>query len=94
MSELEKLRELLFAEEQKTLQDIKQRTESPGIRTRDVAEVLPGAIAVSHRKDPGFVKALHEPVRECFEYAVQKDPRSFANALVSRHRAGYSQVHS
>ncbi len=81
MSELEKLRELLFAEEQKTLESIKERTESPSTRTRDVAEVLPGAIGVSHRRDPALVKALREPVRESFEYAVNKNPRAFADAL-------------
>ncbi|NNF51890.1 MAG: hypothetical protein HKN59_05560 [Gammaproteobacteria bacterium] len=81
MSELEKLREILFAKEKQTLENIRERTETPSTRTRDVAEVLPGAIGLSHRKDPQLVKALREPVRESFEYAVDKNPRAFADAL-------------
>ncbi len=81
MSELEKLREILFSKEQEALASIKARTESPGPRTRDVAEVLPGAIGLSHRQNPALSKALREPVRESFEYAVNTNPRAFANAL-------------
>ena len=81
MSDLEQLKELLFGAEKEALQSITERIGRREVRTADVADILPEAIHLSHRKDGELVDSLTQPVGECLRNAVRDDPRTYGDAL-------------
>ncbi len=82
-SDLDKLRRILLGDENKTVQELKERVSSPEIRSRDVAEILPDALSritgEERKKDLG--RALSEPLEEAVKLSIRKDPKTFADLL-------------
>ena len=81
MSDLDRLKSLLFGAEKEALDSITERVERREIRTADVADILPEAIYQSHNKNAELVESLSEPVGECLQRVFQEDPETYGNAL-------------
>jgi len=64
MSQIEELRQIIVGDDADTLRDLKERIENIEKRTKDVAEVLPGAINERIRKDSKLLKKQLERSRK------------------------------
>ena len=81
MTDLDKLKDLLFGAEKQVLDSISERVESRELRSADVADILPEAIRTSHRNGRDLGDALREPVGECLQQAIRDDPKTYSDAL-------------
>lgn len=81
MSDLDKLKDLLFGAEKEVLDSISERVESRELRSADVADVLPEAIHSSHRKNGELREALRDPIGECLQQEFRDDPQTYGDAL-------------
>lgn len=81
MNDLDQLKELLFGAEKEALDSISERVERREVRTVDVADILPEAIHLSHRKNTELVESLTQPVGECLQHAFRDDPQTYGDAL-------------
>ena len=67
MSDLDKLKDLLFGAEKQVLDSITERVESRELRSADVADILPEAIHASHAQGSELRESLREPVGQCLQ---------------------------
>jgi OOP family OmpA-OmpF porin len=74
------LRTLLVGPEQRELLELQARLHDSAAVTRDVARVLPDAIAL-RTKDPALNRVLAPLVEESITASVRKDPQPLADAL-------------
>ncbi|MEO1034358.1 MAG: hypothetical protein AAFX44_02245 [Pseudomonadota bacterium] len=81
MSDLDKLKNLLFGAEKEALDSIAERVERPEMRASDVADVLAEAVHRSHKQGKELVDSMAEPVGECLQQAFHKDPQTYSDAL-------------
>ena len=81
MSDLDKLKDLLFGKEKEALDSIAERVERPEMRASDVADVLAEAMHRSHRQGSELVDSMAEPVGECLQQAFHDDPQTYGDAL-------------
>lgn len=81
MSDLDKLKDLLFGAEKQVLDSISERVESRELRSADVADILPEAIHTSHRQGNDLGEALREPVGKCLQQEFRNDPQTYGDAL-------------
>ena len=80
MSKLDELKDLLFSDEQRVLEDISDRLETPDRRVADLAEVLPESIEESHKRGR-LASAMRKPLAEVMTVAIREDPQDYADAL-------------
>lgn len=81
MSDLDKLKELLFGMEKQALDSITQRVEKRELRSADVADVLAESIHTSHQQGGDLREALRKPVGECLREEFRSDPQAYGDAL-------------
>lgn len=81
MNELDELKSLLFGAEKQALDSIAERVQKPETRAVDVADVLPEAIRLSHKKGGELVANLRGPVGQCLRESFQEQPQEYADAL-------------
>ena len=81
MSDLEKLKDLLFGAEKQVLDSISERVESRELRSADVADILPEAVRTSHGNGGELVESLREPVGQCLKQEFRDDPQAYGDAL-------------
>ena len=81
MSDLDKLKSLLFGAEKEVLDSISERVESRELRSADVADILPEAIHASHRQGEELGEALRDPVGQCLRQEFHDDPQTYGDAL-------------
>ena len=81
VSDLDKLKDLLFGAEKQVLDSISERVEKRDLRSADVADILPEAIHTSHQQGSDLTEALREPVGECLQQEFHDDPQSYGDAL-------------
>jgi len=81
VSDLEKLKDLLFGAEKEVLDSISERVESRDLRSADVADILPEAIHTSHRNGNELTASLREPVGACLQQEFREDPQTYGDAL-------------
>ena len=81
MSDLDKLKDLLFGAEKQVLDSISERVESRELRSADVADVLPEAIHASHRRGGELGEALRDPVGQCLQQEFRDDPQTYGDVL-------------
>ena len=80
-SDLETLRELLFAQEKKQLNGLRERFENPSLHARDVSQVLPQAVLLASAKDGQLAAALTPAVETALQASVKRDPSILVNAI-------------
>jgi len=78
---LDALKSLLLGEEQQQLEEISERVADPGLRSSDIAEVLPESLRLSDSQGSELTNALERPVTRCIQRRIERDPDSFADAL-------------
>ena len=81
MSDLDKLKDLLFGAEKQVLDSISERVESRELRSADVADVLPEAIHASHAQGGELRESLREPVGQCLQREFRDDPQTYSDVL-------------
>ena len=81
MSQIDELRQIIVGDDADTLRDLKERIENIEKRTKDVAEVLPGAINERIRKDSKLSEALTKPVFKGLKEAIRKEPEAYGEIL-------------
>ena len=81
MNDLEELKSLLFGAEKQALDSITERVQKPETRAADVADILPEAVRLSHRRGTDLVATLREPVGECLRDSFHNEPKEYADAL-------------
>lgn len=79
-SSLEPLRELLLSQERSRLEQLQSRLADPDQRAADVADVLPDALMLK-ADDAGFIEALQQPVDQCLQHSVERNPQGLADVL-------------
>lgn len=80
MNKLDELKEILFGDEQRTLDDLSDRLETPDRRMADLVEILPDSIEESHRGGR-LASAIRKPLSEVMAVAIREEPKSYADAL-------------
>jgi len=85
MDELEALKHLLGgAQQQKEIEKITHRVSDPKKRNADVANILPTALFSANKKQGGALRtALQNPVTDCVEQAMLKQPQRFVKPILS-----------
>ncbi len=81
MNDLDQLKTLLFGAEKQALDSITDRVQRRETRAADVADVLPEAVHLSHRRGDDLVATLREPVGECLQKSLRDEPERYADAL-------------
>jgi len=77
---LAELRSLIVGPDHELLGSLKARLDDPAIRTADVSEVLPDAIAL-RGKDQHLARALAPTLEDAITTSVRRNPRPLADAL-------------
>lgn len=80
-TDLDKLKDILFANEKRALDALTRRLDTEESRTADVADVLPGAIEQSSEHGPALSESLKKPLEDTLTEAIVRDPHKFAVAL-------------
>ena len=78
---MDKLRSLLLGPAEKQLADVHARLTDPQRQLKDVAHVLPAAIAVRARQDDELTDAMGPTVAAALDRSIRKDPQPLADAL-------------
>jgi hypothetical protein len=81
MKQLKELKQLLFDDEQRRLDELKEHLCNPQRRAQDIADSLPDSISISRAKGPELTRSLQEPVTECVKKAARENTQFFADAL-------------
>ncbi|MBT8082892.1 MAG: hypothetical protein KJP08_02215 [Gammaproteobacteria bacterium] len=81
MSDIDRLKELLFGAEKQVLDSITERVEKRELRSADVADVLAESIHTSHQQGGDLREALRKPVGECLREEFHHDPQTYGDAL-------------
>lgn len=77
---LNELRDLVLAPERARLDVLQQRIDDPERRLEELAAALPDAVRM-RAEDNGFINALQQPVDQCIQHSVERDPQGLADAL-------------
>ncbi len=81
-NDIEKLRDLLFRDEQDAIEELKQRLSNRYQRTQDVSDVLADALRLTYKRDgEDLSEALGDLLGQAVHQSVQQDPQRFADAL-------------
>ena len=75
------LRSLLLGPAEKQLADIHARLADPQRQLKEVAHLLPAAIAVRSREDDALTDAMAPTVAKALDRSIRKDPQPLADAL-------------
>jgi hypothetical protein len=81
MKQLKELKQLLFDEERRHLDELKEHLSNPQRRAQDIADSLPESILISRNKGPELTRCLQEPVTACVKQAARENTQFFADAL-------------
>ena len=81
MSQIDELRQIIVGDNAELLDELKQRIESVEQRTKDVAEVLPGAIEDRLDTDNRLVDSFKKPVSIGLKQAIRTEPDAYAEIL-------------
>ncbi len=80
--DIDRLRDLLFGQEQDAIEELKQRLSNRYQRTQDVADVLADALRLTYSRDGADLsEAVGELLGQAVHQSVQQDPQRFADAL-------------
>jgi hypothetical protein len=77
---LGELRDLVLGPDRARLEAIQQRLDDPERRTEELAAALPDAVRL-RADDKHFIDALQQPVDQCIQHSVERDPQGLADAL-------------
>lgn len=77
---LNELRDLVLGPERARLEALQQRIDDPDRRIEELAAALPDAVRM-RAADARFVDALQQPVDQCIQHSVERDPQGLADAL-------------
>src|SRR5688572_3176 len=80
-NELESIRTLLFGDEKRELDHLKERLEDPGIHAREISEVLPQAVTLASAKDGKLAWALTPAVESALKESVKRNPAPLVAAI-------------
>jgi OOP family OmpA-OmpF porin len=81
-ADLEKLRELLFLREMKSLRKLENRLDDPVRHAQETSEVIAEALLLRGQKKDPLLYTAFEPMAEAlFKEAMRKNPMDFVNAL-------------
>jgi len=81
-SALATLKTLLIGDEQTTIRRLEEETHDPEIQQQRVADSLPTSIVKAYRNAPEeLTRSLEQPVSECIEGSVTRNPGFFADIL-------------
>lgn len=75
------LRSLLLGPAEKQLADVHARLTDPQRQLKEVAHLLPAAIAVRSRQDDELTEAMAPTVAAALDRSIRKDPQPLADAL-------------
>lgn len=78
---MDKLRSLLLGPTEKQLADVQARLTDPQRQLKEVAHILPAAIAVRSRQDDELTDAMAPTVAAALDRSIRKDPQPLADAL-------------
>jgi len=78
---LDRLRDLLLKPEQNQIQSIENRLNDPMVRSNEIANVLPDAVALSVMRSKKLPRALQPVIDASLKNSVQKNPKAFADAI-------------
>lgn len=78
---MRELRELILGPEQEEIRHLVQLLEDGKRRTREVADVLPGAIAMRPQPDPLLAESLAPTLDQAFTASVKKNPQQLVAAI-------------
>ncbi len=76
------LKSLLLGPERSVLEQLQTEAQDPEVQSGRVADVLPDALRTANAASPrALSQALEQPVSECIENSVQRNPGFFADIL-------------
>ena len=78
---MDKLRNLLLGPTNRQLADVQARLTDPQRQLKEVAHLLPAAIAVRSRQDDELTDAMAPTVAAALDRSIRKDPQPLADAL-------------
>lgn len=78
---MDKLRSLLLGPTEKQLADVHSLLTDPQRQLKEVAHLLPAAIAVRSRQDDELTDAMAPTVAAALDRSIRKDPQPLADAL-------------
>jgi OOP family OmpA-OmpF porin len=78
---MDELRSLLLGPTEKRLADVQARLTDPQRQLKEVAHILPAAIAVRSRQDDELTDAMAPTVAAALDRSIRKDPQPLADAL-------------
>lgn len=78
---MSELRSLLLGPTEKQLADLHTRLTDPQRQLKEVAHLLPAAIAVRSRQDDELTDAMAPTVAKALDRSIRKDPQPLADAL-------------
>lgn len=81
VSQLSELRRIIVGDQADQLSQLKDRLERVSKRSKDVAEVLPAAIKLSHKEGSGLGRSLSPIMTQAIDRAIRQDPEKFADAF-------------
>ncbi|MGH1538877.1 MAG: hypothetical protein ACRBHB_00520 [Arenicella sp.] len=82
MSQLTELRRIIVGEQADQLHSLKERLEQSALRSKDVAEVLPDAIKLSHKdEEKALSSALAPLLGDAVQQTIKRDPQKFADVF-------------
>lgn len=81
-TDLTVLKSLLLGPERSVLEQLQTEAQDPEVQSGRVADVLPAALRTANAASPrALSQALEQPVSECIENSVQRNPGFFADIL-------------
>ena len=75
------LRELLIGPEKHQLDQVVERLNDPVLRSEELSEALPDAIAIGTSKSDRIAKALQPTIDEALKISAGKNPKAIADAI-------------
>src|SRR5205809_1506179 len=78
---MDTLRSLLLGPTEKQLADVHARLTDPQRQLKEIAHLLPAAIAVRSRQDDELTDAMAPTVAAALDRSIRKDPQPLADAL-------------
>ena len=78
---MDKLRSLVLGPAEQQLADVHARLTDPQRQLKEVAHILPAAIAVRARQDDELTDAMGPTVAAALDRSIRKDPQPLADAL-------------
>src|SRR2546428_1693638 len=78
---IDKLRSLVLGPAEKQLAEVHARLTDPQRQLKEIAHLLPAAIAVRSRQDDQLTDAMAPTVAAALDRSIRKDPQPLADAL-------------